>query len=198
MCFTDTSADAEKAALQRNLSQYEARIETLKAIIQAEKTENKHKLIVIKDDTAGYSYDILFGEYLGSGVTEVTIRDPYIRQRHQINCLISLLELLKSKCNLLKSIKLITGFQDAEQDRNLKELKVDLANQSVNFIIEYSETLHDRSIWLNTGWVFKMGRGLDMFKKHESRNALGVYDYRFRRCYETEINIFHESTLSQT
>lgn len=140
------SNDSEKAALQRNLSQYEARIETIKAIIQAQKTENKHKLITIKDDALGYSYEVLFSEYLGIGVTQVTIRDPYIRQRHQINCLISLLELFKSKCEFLKSVKLITGFQDAEQDRNLKELKVNLANYGIHFIIEYSETLHDRDI----------------------------------------------------
>lgn len=140
----------------------------------------------------------MFGEYLGRGVTEVIIRDPYIRQRHQINCFINLLELLKSKCNLLKGVKLVTGFQDAEQDRNLKALKVDLANHGVNFVIEYSQTLHDRNIWLNTGWVFKMGRGLDMFKKHEPRNTLGLYNFRFRRCYETEISIFHESTLLQS
>lgn len=132
--------------MQKNLSQYEIRVETLKAIIDAENSENKHKLIVIKDDAVGYSYEVLFGEYLGPGVTEITIRDPYIRQRHQINCFINLLELFKVKCNM-KSVKLITGFQDAEQDRNLKELKVYLAGHSINFIIEYSETLHDRSIW---------------------------------------------------
>lgn len=145
--FVDATTELEKAALQRNLSQYEARIETLKAILEAQKTENKHKLINIKDDATGYNYEVLFAAYLGNGVTEVTIRDPYIRQRHQINCFINLLELLKAKCNLLKSVKLITGFQDAEQDRSLKELKVDLANHGVNFIIDYSDTLHDRNIW---------------------------------------------------
>lgn len=146
LSFVDVRNEAEKAALQRNLVQYETRIETIKAIIQAQKTENKHKLVAIKDDATGYSYESLFGEYLGTGVTQVTIRDPYIRQRHQINCLISLLELLKRKCDFLKSVKLVTGFQDAEQDRNLKELKVDLANYGVNLLIEYSDTLHDRDI----------------------------------------------------
>lgn len=140
------SSAAEKVALQRNLGQYEARVETIKAIIQAQKTERKHKLVAIKDDDVGYNYEILFGEYLGNGVTQVTIRDPYIRQRHQINCFINFLELLKNKCVFLKSVKLITGFQDAEQDRNLKELKINLANYGVTLIIEYSDTLHDRDV----------------------------------------------------
>ena len=44
---------------------------------------------------------------------------------------------------------------------------------------------------LDTGWVIKIGRGLDYFKPHD-KFTLGYLDMDLRRCHETVVNIFHK------
>ena len=60
----------------------------------------------------------------------------------------------------------------------------------------YSETLHDREIRIvPTGWVVKIGRGLDIYKPAGGRIVIGQFDTDLRPCLETTVDIFHKSTL---
>ena len=48
---------------------------------------------------------------------------------------------------------------------------------------------------LNTGWVIKIGRGLDLYKAPRSRISLGQFDLDLRKCHETTVDIFHKTSM---
>lgn len=43
---------------------------------------------------------------------------------------------------------------------------------------------------LDNGYTIKLGIGLHFFKRVENKYGLGKSDYRFRQCFETNIDIF--------
>ena len=60
--------------------------------------------------------------------------------------------------------------------------------------MDFSDTLHDRTIRLDNGWVVKIGRGLDFYQKPQSWFELGSNDLALRRCLETMVDIFRVET----
>lgn len=42
------------------------------------------KSLKIENDSIGYSYASVFGQYLDEKVTQVVIEDPYVRTHHQV------------------------------------------------------------------------------------------------------------------
>ena len=48
-------------------------------------------------------------------------------------------------------------------------------------VVEYSDTLHDRQVVFDSGWVVKIGRGLDIYKPPEGKMALGAFDLKLRK-----------------
>ena len=121
--------------------------------------------------------------------------------------LLRLCELLVGRCRNLKSVKLLTGRESSggggasnvkQQDEMLSELKQSLLKNNVLLNIEFSDSLHDREIRLDNGWVIKIGRGLDYFRAPEGRFSIGYCDYDLRKCYATTIDIFHSSTVRST
>ncbi|KAF3826848.1 hypothetical protein GH733_009373 [Mirounga leonina] len=58
-----------------------------------------------------------------------------------------------------------TGSGKQQQSSGLQEIKESLQNHGVLLELEYSSSVHDREIRFNNGWMIKIGRGLDYFKK---------------------------------
>jgi ATP-dependent Lon protease len=58
--------------------------------------------------------------------------------------------------------------------------------------IELSETIHDRGIWIDNGWIVKIGRGLDFYQKPDGWFAVGANDFSLRKCLETKVDIYRE------
>ncbi|KAK8774859.1 hypothetical protein V5799_010607, partial [Amblyomma americanum] len=109
---------------------------------------------------------------------------------------VRLCELLKKKCPCLKRIKLITGLDQRDQQSQLERLsqvKASLADHGIALTTEYSDTLHDREIRLDTGWIIKIGRGLDYFRPTPNKFSLGFFDHDLRACHETTVDIFHKN-----
>ncbi|KAL2774305.1 MIT domain-containing protein 1 isoform 4 [Daubentonia madagascariensis] len=157
----------KKCNLRKKISNYMDRAENIKKYLDQEKEDGKyHKQIKIEENATGFSYESLFQEYLNETVTEVWIEDPYIRQTHQ-------------------------GSEKQQQSRGLKEIKESLSNHGVLLEVEYSSSIHDREIRFNNGWMIKIGRGLDYFKKPQSNFSLGYCDFDLRPCHETTVDIFH-------
>lgn len=50
---------------------------------------------------------------------------------------------------------------------------------------------------LSTGWIIKIGRGLDMYKPPENKFTLGMYDLDMRPCHQTTVDIFHTKDVKQ-
>jgi hypothetical protein len=117
----------------------------------------------------------------------------------QVQNFLRFCELASKKCSELKEIHLTTCLephQIKDQQDWLALLKNSLqSSRNVLLVVKYSETLHDREIRLNNGWVIKIGRGLDYFKPPESKFALGYFDQDLRPCRETVVDISHEANI---
>ncbi|XP_029793027.1 MIT domain-containing protein 1 isoform X5 [Suricata suricatta] len=169
--------------------------EGIDLLMQVLRDGKYHRQIKIEENATGFSYESLFREYLNETVSEVWIQDPYIRQVHQLYNFLRFCEMLiKGPCKV-KTIHLLTSLDETsgkeQQSSGLQEIKESLQNHGVLLELEYSSSIHDREIRFNNGWMIKIGRGLDYFKKPQSRFSLGYCDFDLRPCHETTVDIFH-------
>ncbi|NWQ94498.1 MITD1 protein, partial [Burhinus bistriatus] len=159
-----------------------------------------HKQIRIEENATGFGYEKLFQEYLTEIVSEVWVEDPYIRRVHQASgySLYNFLRfcemLVKGPCKV-KTIHLLTSYDEgsgkSEQISGLEEIQQSLRNYGVTLNIALSSSIHDREIRFNNGWMIKIGRGLDYFKKPQGRFSIGYCDFDLRPCHETTVDVFH-------
>ncbi|NXA19211.1 MITD1 protein, partial [Ibidorhyncha struthersii] len=159
-----------------------------------------HKQIRIEENATGFGYEKLFHEYLTEIVSEVWVEDPYIRHVHQASrySLYNFLRfcemLVKGPCKV-KTIHLLTSYDEgsgrSQQINGLEEIQKSLSNYGVTLNIGFSSSIHDREIRFNNGWMIKIGRGLDYFKKPQGRFSIGYCDFDLRPCHETTVDVFH-------
>lgn len=132
------------------------------------------------------------GPYM-RGAKEVTIEDPYIRLPHQIQNFVRFCETCL-KSGTIKTIKLITGYDDRTQlsdiSEKLDELKQSLLEVDIILDVMLNPNMHDREIRLDNGWVIKIGRGLDFYQRPGSWFEIGSNDFSLRKCLETKVDIF--------
>ena len=142
----------------------------------------------------GHTYENLFGAYL-VGAREVTVEDPYIRVPHQISNFLRFCELVV-KVGSAQVINLVTGFDDTKQkadaEEKLRQIASSLVDHGIKLNLTFSETLHDREILLDNGWVVRMGRGLDLYQKLDNWYSVGTSDFEMRPCVETKVDIFRK------
>jgi ATP-dependent Lon protease len=154
--------------------------------------ELKEQHFTILYGDTGYSYESIMAPYL-KGAKTVIVEDPYIRMQHQIQNFVRFCETLL-KVGSVKNIRLITGYDDktqlAEIAEKLEELKQSLLELDVELEVKLNPNLHDREIRLDTGWVIKIGRGLDFYQKPGSWFEVGANDLSLRKCLETKVDIF--------
>ena len=92
---------------------------------------------------------------------------------------------------ILSSINLAADFDDvAQQLEKIEQIQQSLKELKINLDFDMSDTLHDREIEFDNGWIIKIGRGLDYFKRPPSKLAIGKLDFDLRECHETTIDIF--------
>ncbi|OWK60843.1 MIT domain-containing protein 1 [Lonchura striata] len=183
--------EAKKHRYRQKISEYMTRAEDIKKHIEKEKQDGKyHKQIRIEENATGFGYEKLFHEYLTEIVSEVWVEDPYIRQVHQA---------IKGPCKV-KTIHLLTSCDEgsrSEQRIALEGIQQSLSNYGVTLSIEFSSSIHDREIRFNNGWMIKIGRGLDYFKKPQGRFSIGYCDLDLRPCHETTVDVFHTKHTKQ-
>lgn len=194
--------DSSKAYLRKKVEEYMNRAETIKKLVLQQKEAGQfHEQVHIENNSTGHSYKTLFGRFLDDDVNYVSIEDPYIRTFHQCQNFLRLCELLVRSCRNLQLIELITS-QDNKTAGDQREwftnLSNDLSKYKIKLIVKFSETLHDRQITLSSGWIIKIGRGLDYFKAPENKFCLGVYDLDLRMCHETTVDIVHSKNIKQS
>lgn len=118
----------------------------------------------------GHSYESLLLSYL-AGATQVEIEDHYIRAPHQIQNFVRCCEALIKAPTLRRIV--LTSSDDDQTDlklvaERLEELKQSLLELDIALAVQVNDRLHDREIRIDTGWVIKIGRGLDLFHRPES------------------------------
>ncbi|XP_056145939.1 MIT domain-containing protein 1 [Lampris incognitus] len=187
--------DSKKVHYRQKIKGYMDRAEQIKVHINQMKEDGKyHEQMRIAEGATGYSYEVLFKPYISSALTEVWVEDPYIRHIHQLYNFLRFCEiLLKAPCKVTR-IHLLTSLDEAastQQISALEEMKQSLQAQGVSLDLQYSSTIHDREIRFDNGWIIKIGRGLDYFKKPKGRFSIGYCDYDLRQCHETTVDIFH-------
>ncbi|XP_028656454.1 MIT domain-containing protein 1 [Erpetoichthys calabaricus] len=191
-----TKDESKKTAYREKIDQYMNRAELIKKRVNQDKEEGKyHEQIKIKENDTGYSFERVFKPYISENLTEVYVEDPYIRSIHQLYNFLRFCEmLLKASCKV-KTIRLLTSLDEGEnasqQKSALYEIEESLKVHGIVLTTEYSSTIHDREIRFNNGWIIKIGRGLDYFKKPKGRFSVGYCDYDLRQCHETTIDVFH-------
>ncbi|RNA19962.1 mit domain-containing 1 [Brachionus plicatilis] len=106
--------------------------------------------------------------------------------------------LVKLTKNIKKITLTTTKDEDShnQQESRLGEIGESLNRRNTKLIINYNNALHDREIRFSTGWIVKIGRGLDYFKPPECRDKLciGFHDLDLRSCYATTVDIFHSKS----
>lgn len=146
---------------------------------------------ILYGDT-GYSYESILGPYL-RGARTVVVEDPYIRLQHQIQNLVRFCETVV-RAGTIKRIELVTGYDDEAQPHDvaekLEDLKQSLLEIDVVLDVKLNRNLHDREIRLDTGWVIKIGRGLDFYQRPGSWFEVGAHDLSLRKCLETKVDIY--------
>jgi ATP-dependent Lon protease len=163
------------------------------AIKAAETSVPLEKRLKIYYGDIGYGFDGVFRDYI-IGATEITIEDPYIRQKHQVQNFIRFCE-MAVKVGDCKKILLVTGSEDEGQlkDNTLifDQLSDNLFEHEIEFRFEFNPVLHDREIKLSNGWNIKMGRGLDYFQSLAGNYIqVGVNDLDLRPCLETSFDFY--------
>ncbi|KAK2144713.1 hypothetical protein LSH36_736g00069 [Paralvinella palmiformis] len=187
----------KKQHYRKKISEYMDRAEKIKDTIKKEKDAGKyHEQIKIQENGTGYSYNKIFQHFIDSLLTEVYVEDPYIRNIHQIYNFLRFCELfVSSECAKVKKIHLVTGMDENQQKTRLSELAESLTVHGIELVVDYSDTLHDREIKFNNGWIIKIGRGLDIYKPAPSKFSIGYCNFDLRPCHETTIDIFYSKDV---
>ncbi|OON22141.1 MIT domain protein [Opisthorchis viverrini] len=190
-----------KSHLRQKVTDYMDKAEKLKDSIKRETAKgNYHEQMTISEGSTGYGYQRIFGRFLNEGtIQEVWVEDPYIRSSFQIENFSHFCEILVRSESPIRNVHLLTGVDTQNPDEQLKKfqlLKSDLWQHRVVFDWVFSDTLHDREIRFDNGWIVKIGRGLDYIRRPAHKFCgLGVHDYDFRPCAATTVDIFHRSSL---
>ncbi len=163
-----------------------------KETVQFDDTELKEDHYTIRYGDIGYSYETIFGKYL-KGVKIVFVEDPYIRTQYQIQNFMRFCELIV-KIGSANQIKLVTDCdnqqQQAEAQEKLDMLQDSLKQNNIEFNWKFSNTIHDREIRLDNGWIIKIGRGFDIYQRPDNWFTIGSVDYELRQCMETKVDIY--------
>lgn len=191
----DVRDDSKRTHFRKKTEEYLARAEKVKEAAASEKANAcTHKQIQIADGATGHSYEVVIGPLITPTLTEVVVEDAYIRSTHQVYNFLHLCELLVRKAEKLSSISLITSSDPSDpgtQRERLDELRRSLAGHNISLDITFSDTIHDREIRFNNGWTVKIGRGLDYFKRADSRFAIGWADFDLRKCHQTTVDLYY-------
>lgn len=147
--------------------------------------------IRLHDGSTGWPYSKLFDARLLKGAERMTLIDPYLVSHHQIRNLKEFL-LHVSEVARPKSIDIITRFESLEatehQDRAFKSVAQELFQLYGIYLDFHREAnLHDRYFVLDHGVLFKLGRGLDIYKP---ATGLAAHRPASRRVRETDIDVF--------
>lgn len=194
VCKAEQNPDKKKY-FQKKITEYMAQAEKLKLSIQnwGSRGEIRDR-IHITDGATGYGYDRIFGKYLNEDVEEILIEEPYLKDHYQLCNLVMFCELAVSNCRKLKCIKVTTNKdpnQNSEQDKSMSCIAESLSKHNVCLYVDFTANLHDRQILLSNGFVIKIGRGLNYFKPLPSKLSLGQFNFNFRECRETNVDIFY-------
>lgn len=146
---------------------------------------------ILRNGDTGWSFNRIFPAHLLTGCLRIALIDPYLAKHHQLRnlkeFLLVIAEVAKPKEILVfTSGTWING--NSTTSSMVRQVCEDLfRNFGTNLTVEVDLSVHDRYVVCDHGILFKMGRGLDIYKP-----ATGLASYRpgNRRVRQTEIDVF--------
>lgn len=159
-------------------------------LVQAKATISVARL-QLNDGATGWSYERLFAPEFLQGALHLSLVDPYLTKPHQFRNLKEFL-LHAAEVAKPKTIEVVTAADTTDgpvhQDQILADVSKDLFDQLGVALTWRRETgLHDRCLRLDHGVLFKLGRGLDVYKP---ATGLSAHRPASRRVRSTEIDVF--------
>jgi predicted GTPase len=122
----------------------------------------------LRNGEKGWSFSRFFSAELLRGAVEIWLVDPYLAQRHQRRNLLEFLETVTTAAKP-KVIHIVTRelskAENGTDQRYYNELDrkfFERAGAKISYT--HDENIHDRFVVLDNGYVFKLGRGLDIYK----------------------------------
>lgn len=178
------------SALEAPIESFSSTSEDWAGQVQQQATIVVNRLRV-REGTTGWPFEKVFAPHLLKGTTKIRLVDPYLANPHQIRNLNEFLLHVAESAHP-REIEVVTGFAPIErvehQERSLENAAKDLfKNYGVVLTLRRETKLHDRFVMADHGVLFKLGRGLDIYKP-----AVGLAEHRSsnRRARETEIDVF--------
>ena len=143
----------------------------------------------LKNGASGWSFSKIFVKDHISGATEAWLVDPYLAAPHQRRNLVEFILAVGAK---LKTINIVTGLENeataAHDARYFEQLDQGTYDQTGTRICLFRDPeVHDRFAIFDNGIVFKLGRGLDIYKP---ATGIASGNPELRRVRECEIDIF--------
>jgi GTPase Era involved in 16S rRNA processing len=145
----------------------------------------------LQEGSIGWSYEKLFESRFLKGAVQLSLIDPHLSKANQLRNLQEFL-MHVAEAAKPKAIEIVTSNLDgeiiAQQNRVLNEVSKDLFQQfGVALTVRRENGLHDRFLRLNHGVLFKLGRGLDVYKP---ATGLAAHRPASRHVRATEIDVF--------
>jgi signal recognition particle receptor subunit beta len=122
----------------------------------------------LKDGESGWPFSKIFNDKFFVGSERVRIVEPYLFKHHQLRNLKELLLQIveTSKPKLVEVFTFHPPLERLEYNKQIfDELSKEVFKQhGIAFDVSFHESLHDRFVFSDVGYVAKLGRGLDIYK----------------------------------
>ncbi|XP_017019392.1 MIT domain-containing protein 1 [Drosophila kikkawai] len=194
--------EAKKKGFLTRIKEYMDRADAIKARVNGKLMLGEVvSHVSIDENDIGHDYDQLFGKFMDKNTVEILLEEPYMTQNYQYQNLVRFLELAVTNCPNLKYFRLVTKeYQDSknpdQQRTNLGQIKADLERRNISVSIKYEDSLHDRKIYLSNGYIIKIGRGLHFYKASNPMYSIGLVNYKYRKCLQTDVDIWRNTSAA--
>lgn len=145
----------------------------------------------LNDGDSGWPFEKIFDPTLLRGCIRIALIDPYLAAPHQVRNLKEFLLVIAEAVKPKEILVLTSGTWNEGTGANvriLEEVGHDLFRSfGTALTIRIDPSIHDRYVICDHGLLFKLGRGLDIYKP-----AIGLASHRSssRRVRRTEIDVF--------
>jgi hypothetical protein len=140
-------SEEEKKELRKKAEEYLARAEVLKQEARdGDVATEKVRCVQVRPGDKGHSYSSVFGGCMDGNVESISVRDPYIRARHQLHNFVRFCELAVRNCRRLKAICLITGREPQTEVRREEECETGrmVSNGSLFYVLVATGIISER------------------------------------------------------
>jgi len=149
---------------------------------------------ILRNGDKGWPLSRIFAVESLGGATEIWLIDPYLAQPHQRRNLREFLQVVSTAARP-KVVNIVTrevSDLGAEEDKSFYNAldRAFFEKAGMKLIHTLDEHIHDRFVVLDNGYVFKLGRGLDVYKPVA---GLAGRDPALRQTRACEIDVFAPS-----